>query len=243
MLVSHRHEFIFIKTAKTGASSAELFLRQFCGPGDIITPLTYQEEVLAAESKMAPPANYGNGRLRPWELRPRNLRSFAGSLLFRKKWPLRDLHYPHQSATEVRHVIGHEIWERYRKITVVRDPWDTAVSRHYWQMHRKPYLSPSASLGKAVERAGSNWLIYSIDDRVAVDIVLHHEHLGEGLALLARNLGLRPRIDVPKVKAGIRPKGIMPHDILDIQQARRIAELAHHEIRQFGYSWSGPIAI
>jgi hypothetical protein len=39
MIVSHRHKFVFIKTRKTAGTSIEVFLSQFCGPEDIITPI------------------------------------------------------------------------------------------------------------------------------------------------------------------------------------------------------------
>jgi hypothetical protein len=44
VIVSHRHRFIFIKTTKTAGTSVEMFLRQFCGPDDIVTSLRRDEE-------------------------------------------------------------------------------------------------------------------------------------------------------------------------------------------------------
>ena len=38
MIISHKHNFIFIKTRKTAGSSVELYLENFCGPDDIISP-------------------------------------------------------------------------------------------------------------------------------------------------------------------------------------------------------------
>lgn len=39
MIVSHRHRFVFIKTRKTAGTSLEIFLSQFCGTEDIVTPI------------------------------------------------------------------------------------------------------------------------------------------------------------------------------------------------------------
>ena len=38
MIISHQNKFIFIKTNKTSSTSYEIYLSQFCGPSDIITP-------------------------------------------------------------------------------------------------------------------------------------------------------------------------------------------------------------
>lgn len=39
MIVSHRHEFIFLKTTKTASTSVEVFLSQLAGDDAIVTPI------------------------------------------------------------------------------------------------------------------------------------------------------------------------------------------------------------
>jgi len=44
MIVSHKYRFIFVKTLKTAGTSIEVFLSPFCGPEDILTPISPQVE-------------------------------------------------------------------------------------------------------------------------------------------------------------------------------------------------------
>jgi len=39
LIVSHKHRFVFIKTRKTGGSSIEHALSEYCGKDDVLTPL------------------------------------------------------------------------------------------------------------------------------------------------------------------------------------------------------------
>ena len=44
MIINHSKKFIFIKTPKTGGSSVEFYLSQYCKEKDTITPLLKDEE-------------------------------------------------------------------------------------------------------------------------------------------------------------------------------------------------------
>jgi len=235
VIVSHRHEFIFVKTTKTAGSSTELFLRQFCGPDDIITAMSQRDEQLARSLGAAEPRHDGPHKMRPWELRRSDLRRGFR----RREWPNSRRYHQHMSARDALSAVGDEVWSRYRRVTIVRNPWDAVVSRYFWRAEARA-LDPIAALDDAVERATTNWSIYTIDDEVAVDTVLRYEHLTEDLDQLVADLGLSPRYPLPRAKAGIRPPHTPAHEILSAAQARRVAELAHREIETFGYTWPGP---
>jgi hypothetical protein len=39
MIISHKYEFIFVKTRKTAGTSIEYYLAQHCGPDDVLTQI------------------------------------------------------------------------------------------------------------------------------------------------------------------------------------------------------------
>ena len=51
MIISHEHKFIFLKTRKTAGTSIELALSGLCGPDDIITPISPNDEPLRANGR------------------------------------------------------------------------------------------------------------------------------------------------------------------------------------------------
>ena len=59
LIISHKHQFVFIKTNKTAGTSIEIALSRFCGPEDIITPVSTSDERKRLEWGGVAPQNYG----------------------------------------------------------------------------------------------------------------------------------------------------------------------------------------
>lgn len=58
MIISHKYRYIFLKTNKTAGTSVEIALSRFCGPDDIITPITPEDEEIRRELGYPGPQNY-----------------------------------------------------------------------------------------------------------------------------------------------------------------------------------------
>ncbi len=120
MIVSHRHRFIFIKTRKTASTSVEIALSRHCGPDDVVTPITPEDEVLRARL----------GGLGPQNHEPPD-------------FPVRAAN--HSGCRAVGAAVGCAVWNDYFTFAVERNPWDAVVSSyHYRFRHRLRSRSPTS---------------------------------------------------------------------------------------------------
>ncbi len=124
MILSHKHKFIFIKTAKTAGTSIEVFLSRHCDPKDIVTPI-------APPVEGHQPRNY-EGFINPIpEILERPGKFFSA---LRHTIISRDKFYNHMPASEVRSRVPADVWSSYFKFCVERNPWDKVLSHyHIWR--------------------------------------------------------------------------------------------------------------
>lgn len=229
MIVSHEHKFIFVKTTKTAGTSVEIALSRHCGPHDIITPISPEDEVMRAEAGGRPPQNY---RIPLGSL---DASDWLRLLRTRKRRRYRN-HYP---ASLIRRYVGPTVWDSYFKFSIERDPFDKAISRYYWST--KPPRPPlDVYLQSAPATQLSNWHIYTIDDRVAVDYIIRYERLRDGLDEVAARIGLPGSLDLPRAKGGHRQERAHYSQILDQASRHRIEAVCAREIDTFGYQWREP---
>ena len=87
-LVSHRHKFIYTKTAKTGGTSVESYFERFCMPGNEWTLSQAREEHVS---------EFG-------------IVGFRGA-----KRPANCTWWNHMPASLIREAVGEEVWETYYK--------------------------------------------------------------------------------------------------------------------------------
>lgn len=117
VMVSHTHEFIFLKSTKTAGTSIEMMLEPLCGPPRADVP----EATRARVSRQGIVGRRVLGR------------SMHVKLLQKLGFGLVTDWRNHMTAAEIKAALGTEKWKRYRKIASVRDPFDRAVSSFHWQ--------------------------------------------------------------------------------------------------------------
>ena len=182
MIISHKYKFIFLKTNKTAGTSIEIALSKFCGPKDVITPISLEDEEIRKELGYRGPQNYLSP---PWDYTYKDIAAFL------KKGQRAHRFYNHISASEVKAHVGQQLWDDYFKFCVERNPWDRLVSLYYWKHKAKPLPTFSEFIASdnplILKRKGFE--LYTIDGQIAVNKVCRLENISEELETIRSQLG------------------------------------------------------
>lgn len=236
MIISHSHQFIFMKPRKVAGTSLEIAFSKFLGANDIVTRISSGDE---------------EERLRRGYLGARNYKKSAFDLfctptvkdlksLARLKPPQK--FYNHIPAAQVKKMIGLDIWNNYKKISAVRNPWDYAVSYFFYANGKETKLDfeqwcfdNSVALNRNIEQ-------YRVDNEVVIDHFLRFENFQEDMLKLEASLpsltGLYDTFSSVQAKGGIRPKKGAAVQDLFVNKPRLDAlfeDLFEFEISRFNY--------
>jgi len=237
MLVSHRHRFIYTKTAKTAGTSVEAYYEKYCLPeGD--SPFSHTRRACVSEAGIV---------------------GYRGGSPFGGKW------YNHMPAAQIRRQIGDDIWNSYFKFCIVRNPFDKLISgfqmferqRDRHTTTQKIIVSVRKILGvpnpidcvsgeNTVARFRSwikngGWIDdrdkYMIDGKVCVDYFIRYEQLQDGIKHVCEQVGVPFAPDqIPKLKSGKRTDDVPITDYYDAETARIVSARYTFELAEFGYS-------
>ena len=210
VLVCHSKEFVFLKTRKTAGTTVEMVLEPLCAPpGHVV-----KEQTPARLSR------YGIiGTRRIPQRRPMWL--YRHSNFWRN----------HMGAEKTRTALGPEKFDRYTKISAVREPFSRSVSQFRWRLQEagRDASSMEFSEQRAAFRdfvAGGDWPddreIVHVGGRYVIDHAVRFEHLAEDLKALIERLGLGLSAEaIPHTKSTGGPRKSIP--LADYYDAESIA--------------------
>lgn len=225
MIISHRHRFVYVKTRKTASTSLEIALSKYCGPDDIITAITPNNQAERARLGYPGPQN-------------QQLRTAGG----------REMTLLHHAPMGVAQEILGERWRDYFFFTFERNPFDRIISQYYWEVRPEPWpkgaepfipQSIEDLLGHGSPELLSNWPLYSDGDTVAVDYVGRYENVEVDLRTISERIGLPETITLPglKAKAGFRGDQRHYRQVLTEAERSLVEKVCRRELDAFGYSW------
>lgn len=187
-------------------------LSRFLGPEDIITPISRVDELeryrrghMTAQNfekpfTSLPPAKW-----------PRWLRATVLSRFGSGEWKLRERYrfprrfWNHMPAAAIRDRISKDIWNRYYKFCIERNPWDKTISTYFWDPENKKLKMSFRDFVLSGQGLNSHFGLYSINGVVAVDRILRYDRLIRELGDVAHHLGLPD--GVCDTLAGLSAKG------------------------------------
>lgn len=233
MIISHQYKFIFFKTKKTAGTSIEIALSKYCGPVDIITPISPTDQDIRENLGYRGPQNY----LKTFS--QYNLKDWARLFVKGKR---AKLFFNHMPAIKAKEMLGPAIWQSYFKFCFERNPWDKVVSLYKWESRkskRQEAFSKFIERGRAEAlRLKGGYDLYVINGTIAMDTVYLYENMTESLEKIAARLKL-PEVPVlPQAKSAYR--GLSDRDyrrFYDEKDKTIIERLFETEIRLFHYSF------
>jgi hypothetical protein len=213
VIASHAHRFIFLKTRKTAGTSVEIALSKVCGPDDVITLISPEDEQLRTAAGGRGPQNFTSPPL------PRKA-------------------FNHMSARLARDAVGADVWRDYFTFAIERNPWDAVVSLYCWKYKDRDELPDFDTYVSEewIEQLANNRRMYRIRGRLAVDRVLRYEHLNTELAEVWEHLDLPGEPNLPRAKGQARPAGHYRELYSDASRAR-VAAVFSDAIEDFDYTF------
>jgi hypothetical protein len=152
------------------------------------------------------------------------------------------------SAAELRKEISEETWRFLSKITIVRNPYDRAISKFY--NDHKDFLEDNQKRGYEYSADQineyivglpdadlTNWHLYTDDDQIIVDDVIRYESLTSDLGRALAKVGITDPIALPHAKGNWRIDRRHYSQVLGSQARARIEAAAARELEMFGYCW------
>lgn len=224
MLVSFRHNLIFIKSWKTAGTSSEVYLQQALWgfvPGAAQGWKVYKDGFctprgggpkrlsIAQQFKIV-----GAGRL-PWNC-------------FGKIGRLRN----HSVPDQIRDSLGGNFWGNSKKIVNVRNPFDLLVSGYFFQNRSRQNRPDFEEWLRGLGKKPFPFLSH-LDDSWTV---IRYESLQDDLSQAVISMGMTAPSQLPRLKTAIRPAESKDYRDFYTPGTRRIVENRYGDwLEVFGY--------
>ena len=219
MILSLRHNYIYIRTKKTGSTTIEELLTQNVGPEDIVIKRDFNVLKPLLKPGAEPPT--------------------------REKLTDAPMSPTHVGINRVQPLIREDFWEGAFKFTSERHPYEKAVSFAYWRWYniggRDNPREPSgkefdAHLDRMVRQGKyPSFPLYSIDGKSVVDDFVKLENLLGDIQRIAARIGISVPKALPQTRTESRADRRPAGEILSTEQKEVIWQRCRPEFELLGY--------
>lgn len=244
MIVSHKHKIIFIKPRKVAGTSFEIALSKFLDDKDIITPISRVDEEVRSARGFQGPCNFNFGLVKLFTKDPNKPVSFS-------RWDLPLKFYNHIPAAAAKSRLDASVWRDYRKVSIVRNPWDRAISIFFWKNTKKrKKISPDINnftkyFQDNPQLLEINYPNYMIDGKDVIDTYIRFENFEDDILAFEKQVpslsGLWETFSQINAKGDTRdPSRSTPAQIFanNPKVDAQIEKLNDWEIKRFAYHLS-----
>lgn len=237
MILINQPNVLFLKPRKVAGTSFEIALSNFADENSVITPITDTDEAIRTSLNFRGPQNYHMSFFDG--IKTCKLGIWKELIQCRK--PLK--FWNHISAKLVRERLGHTRWSSAFKISIVRNPYDMAISRYFFSRKTVDY-SPQDFENFCVSMATAfkeNLEQYFIGNEEVIDFYIKYESINDDILKLEKQFielkGLSEIFSGIKAKGQYRPPGAIAGEIFSHAPLAQkiITESCRFEIEKFGY--------
>ncbi len=205
-VILHNEKLIFVKGSKVAGSSFELALSKYVSPDDVVTPLNKDEELLRRNFKFKSSQNYMYSSS---DLLKINKKMFLNKIIFGKKYEKFRTHDP---AERLFNLLPHPLWNSYKKLAIVRNPYTFTTSAYFWANRTNKFNNIEEFLKSRLDVLDRFNKFYFINGKDVIDIYLKFEDINNEIKKL-ENLypslrGLSEVFSNLKLKKGIKPENL-----------------------------------
>ncbi|HEY9210954.1 MAG TPA: hypothetical protein VIO56_06045 [Methylotenera sp.] len=218
-------------------TSFEIALSKFADQNSIITPISKDDEITRNNLGFR---GAQNSFMTPLEslmtLDSSSLKDFIRRRRTKKYWN-------HISTKLAKQRLGHALWTQSFKISIVRNPYDMAVSRYFWRKKPTEYSSVDFENFCLSHRESfkDNLEQYFIGGNEVIDFYIRYESIHQDILKLEQKFpelkGLAEIFAQIKAKGQYRPRNASTSEMFSQAPNAKalITELCRFEIEKFGY--------
>jgi hypothetical protein len=250
MITLNDPRLIFLKPHKVAGTSFEIALSKFATEDSIITPIIPEDEAIRSQMGFRSAQNYSyspsellahqkqEGANRDGGIVTLKITKNALEISNRHKFKF----YNHMSAREAKARLGTDVWNSYKRISIIRNPFDKMVSSYFFSNASKQALPPFEKWVMTISKnLPQNNSLYKINNRDVIQTYLRLDSMQEDVLALEQEhpklKGLWNTFQGIQAKGQYRPKTSSAKELFKTAPAAKQLILDTHkeEIDRFNF--------